>query len=152
MVYTAEHLSLAMIEYLAHLNPDRPPADLQLAQAEIPADVSRIRYKAEDLPLDWRRYPAPEHLANLGSEFIAEAKYAILMVPSVLATVEYNWLLNPAHQDFQRIRVLPTEPFQYDTRLTRPTSFISLLAGKTRKIASLDEINEAAEAGWAGQK
>jgi bifunctional DNA-binding transcriptional regulator/antitoxin component of YhaV-PrlF toxin-antitoxin module len=31
-------------------------------------------------------------------------------------------------------------------------SFIGLLAGKTRKIASLDEINEAAAAGWAEQK
>lgn len=121
MVYTAQHLSLAMIEYLAHLNPDRPPADLVLAQAEIPDDVSRIRYKVEDLPPDWRSYPAPEQLANLGSEFVAEGKSAILMVPSVLATVEYNLLLNPAHPDFHRIRVLPTEPFHYDTRLTRPT-------------------------------
>jgi RES domain-containing protein len=119
MVYTAEHLSLAMIEYLAHLNPDRPPADLMLAQAEIPDDISSIRYKAEDLPADWRRYPAPEKLASLGSEFVADGKSAILIVPSVLATVEYNWLLNPAHPDFHRIRVLPTEPFQYDPRLAR---------------------------------
>jgi antitoxin PrlF len=31
-------------------------------------------------------------------------------------------------------------------------NFIGLLAGKTRKVASLDEINEAAAAGWADQK
>jgi hypothetical protein len=31
-------------------------------------------------------------------------------------------------------------------------SFLSLLAGKTKKAATLDEINEAAAAGWAGQK
>jgi len=30
--------------------------------------------------------------------------------------------------------------------------FLGLLAGRTRKIATLDEINEAAAAGWAGQK
>ena len=29
--------------------------------------------------------------------------------------------------------------------------FLGLLAGKTRKIATLDEINEAAAANWAGQ-
>jgi hypothetical protein len=28
-------------------------------------------------------------------------------------------------------------------------SFLGLLAGKTRKIATLDEINEAAAAGWS---
>ena len=31
-------------------------------------------------------------------------------------------------------------------------SFLGLLAGKTRKIATLDEINEAAAAGWSRQK
>ena len=30
--------------------------------------------------------------------------------------------------------------------------FLGLLAGKTKKIATLDEINEAAAAGWAGQE
>lgn len=31
-------------------------------------------------------------------------------------------------------------------------TFIGLLAGKTKKVATLDEINEAAAAGWAGKK
>jgi AbrB family looped-hinge helix DNA binding protein len=31
-------------------------------------------------------------------------------------------------------------------------SFLGLLAGKTKKVATLDEINEAAETAWAGQK
>jgi AbrB family looped-hinge helix DNA binding protein len=30
--------------------------------------------------------------------------------------------------------------------------FVGLLAGKTRKVATLEEINEAASAGWAGRK
>ncbi len=30
--------------------------------------------------------------------------------------------------------------------------FIGLLAGKTKKVATLDEINEAAAAGWAGKE
>jgi antitoxin PrlF len=30
--------------------------------------------------------------------------------------------------------------------------FLGLLAGKTKKIATLDEINEAAAANWAGQE
>lgn len=31
-------------------------------------------------------------------------------------------------------------------------SFLGLLAGKTKKVATLHEINEAAASGWAGQK
>lgn len=30
--------------------------------------------------------------------------------------------------------------------------FIGLLAGRTKKVATIDEINEAAEQGWAGRK
>ena len=41
-------------------------------------------------------------------------------------------------------------------RAMRPTGtidgFLGLLAGKTKKIATLDEINEAAAATWAGQE
>jgi RES domain-containing protein len=108
-----------MVEYLAHLDPDRPPTDLVLAQAEIPDDVSRIRYKAENLPSDWRRYPPPQTLADLGSDFVKEEKAAIMVVPSALATVENNWLFNPAHPDFRLIKVLGTEPFHYDPRRLR---------------------------------
>jgi antitoxin PrlF len=31
-------------------------------------------------------------------------------------------------------------------------NFLGLLAGKTKKVATLDEINEVAAAGWAGRK
>lgn len=41
-------------------------------------------------------------------------------------------------------------------RAARPTGkidgFIGVLAGKTKKIATLEEIHEATAAGWAGQK
>jgi bifunctional DNA-binding transcriptional regulator/antitoxin component of YhaV-PrlF toxin-antitoxin module len=41
-------------------------------------------------------------------------------------------------------------------KAARPTgsigSFIGLLAGRTRKVATVEEINEAAARGWAGKK
>jgi antitoxin PrlF len=41
-------------------------------------------------------------------------------------------------------------------RAARPTGsidkLIGLLAGKTTKVATIEEINEAIEAGWAGEK
>ena len=39
-----------------------------------------------------------------------------LIVPSALAPDESNWLLNPDHPDFKRIRFHPPEPFAYDAR------------------------------------
>jgi RES domain-containing protein len=108
-----------MIEYLVHIDPENPPKDLMLARAEVPDEVSRVRRRVEDLPKDWRRYPAPGTLADIGSDFAKEAKAAVLIVPSALAVTENSWLLNPAHPHFQQIRILDTEPFHYDPRLLR---------------------------------
>lgn len=118
VVYTAEHLSLAMIEYLAHLDATRPPKDLMLAIADIPDDVPVMRLTPADLPATWRSYPAPDALQTIGDRFAQELKACVLVVPSVLATTDSNWILNPAHPDFSRIMVGSPKPFDYDPRFT----------------------------------
>ncbi len=122
MVYTAEHLSLAMIEYLAHLDADRPPTDLMLATADIPDDVSILRLTPCDLPPTWRRYPAPDALQVIGDRFAQELQACVLVVPSVLAVTDNNWILNPAHSDFGKIALSSAKPFDYDPRLIKVTS------------------------------
>ena len=64
----------------------------------------------------------------------------------------------------QHLGIQPGEKIELDKqpdgavvlRAARPLgkidSFLGLLAGKTRKVATLDEINEAAAAGWSRQK
>ena len=117
VVYTAEHLSLAMVEYLVHLDADRPPAGLMLALAQIPDDVSILRLTVSDLPSTWRSYPAPEALQSIGDRFAQELQACVLSVPSGLAVTDSNWILNPAHPEFARITPGPAEPFDYDPRI-----------------------------------
>jgi len=64
----------------------------------------------------------------------------------------------------QHLGVHPGEKIELDKlpdgrvalRAARPSGkidhFLGLLAGKTRKVATLEEINEAAAAGWAGRE
>lgn len=64
----------------------------------------------------------------------------------------------------QHLGVRPGEKIEFDKlpngrislRAARPSGkidrFIGLLADKSRKVATLDEINEVAASGWAGQK
>jgi len=61
--------------------------------------------------------PAPPEPAAIGDSFVSDRKTAILIVPSVLAPSESNWLINPQHPEFPRIRVRPPEDFRYDARL-----------------------------------
>ncbi|MBI2497892.1 MAG: RES domain-containing protein, partial [Opitutae bacterium] len=40
-----------------------------------------------------------------------------LRVPSVVVPGEFNYLLNPAHPDFKRVKIGKPEPFSFDPRL-----------------------------------
>ncbi len=106
-----------MIEYLAHLDATRPPKDLMLATADIPDDVSVMRLTPADLPATWRSYPVPDALQTIGDHFAQELKACVLVVPSVLAITDSNWILNPAHPDFSRITLGFPMSFDYDPRL-----------------------------------
>ena len=116
LAYASEHLSLAMIEYFVHLDRDDPPPDLVMAAADVPHDVSRVRVSPGSLPTTWRQTPAPVELASIGDRFARWRRHAILIVPSALAPDESNWLLNPLHPGFKRIRIHPPSSFAYDGR------------------------------------
>jgi RES domain-containing protein len=116
VAYTSEHVSLAMIEYFIHIDSSDSPPDVVLVSADIPDNVSRARIILRQLPSYWRDSPAPAELAAAGDSFVADLKTAILIVPSVLAPSESNWLINPRHPEFPRIRVHRPVDFQYDRR------------------------------------
>jgi RES domain-containing protein len=116
IAYTAEHLSLAMIEYFVHIDANDAPKDLVVVAADIPDIVSRVVLTPEKQPPDWRQVPSPPRLAVIGNSFAAERKSAILVLPSALVPTESNWLINPQHPEFQQIQVRPAEPFHYDAR------------------------------------
>jgi len=117
VVYTSATLSLAVMELLVHLDDD----DLARAYVAIPADIPDAvaigRTWAADLPRRWRSYPAPAALPELGRRWIVAAETAVLAVPSAVIPHELNYLLNPRHPHFQRIRVGRPEPFIFDPRL-----------------------------------
>jgi RES domain-containing protein len=114
LAYTAEHLSLAMIEYFIHIDHDDPPSDLVVVTAEIPDEVSRISISPRRLPPNWRQTPAPAQLASIGDRFANNSRTAILIVPSALAPAESNWLINPRHPDFSKVRLRSVDPFDCD--------------------------------------
>jgi RES domain-containing protein len=108
-----------MLEYFVHLDVDDPPGDLVLAVAEVPDDLARERVETSNLPANWRESAAPPELARLGDEFAQRGEKCLLLVPSVLAPNENNWLINPAHTEYKRIVVLEVEPLSYDPRMFR---------------------------------
>jgi len=118
VVYASQSLSLAALELLVHADPLLLPGDLVAIPADVPEALRIESIEAADLPREWRRYPAPEELADRGSDWARAGRSPVLSVPSAVVPQERNFLLNPAHPDFRRIRPGKPEPFAFDGRLT----------------------------------
>jgi RES domain-containing protein len=118
VVYTAGSRALAALELLAYLNPGSEPADLELFEIEVPDDAPTHRVNVAELPPDWQ---TPRHTAcaSRGDTWVHSGEGLLLEVPSVMIPEEPNFLLNPAHPDARRARVVGSRSFSYDPRLRK---------------------------------
>ncbi len=117
VIYTSGSLSLAALELLVHLEIDMVPADLVAIQANVPDSIPIEVLKLPSLPENWRHYPAPESLKDIGTAWAARGSTAILAVPSAIIPEERNYLLDPKHRDMKRIRIHKPVSFHFDRRL-----------------------------------
>jgi RES domain-containing protein len=115
VVYVSSTRSLAALESLVHLNP---PVLFRYVAIRVQFEEILVETLApRDLPLDWRLQPPSPSTRSLGQAWVREARTAVLAVPSVIIPGELNFLLNPAHPEFAKIRTGAPEPFAFDTRL-----------------------------------
>lgn len=117
MVYTAASPSLAVLEVFVHLDPEEVPDGLLLGALDLPDDLSMQSISPQDLPADWRSFPAPEHLRSLGDQWVQGGASLLLAVPSAVIPEENNYLINPRHPEFQAVRQAAARPFTFDPRL-----------------------------------
>lgn len=117
VVYTSATLSLAALEFFVNLDRDTEPDQLVAISADIPDDLRMGHIDVSDLPKNWRSYPVPEELQDLGTAWVATASTTMLVVPSAVIPDERNYLLNPAHPDFKRFRLNKPEAFHFDPRM-----------------------------------
>jgi RES domain-containing protein len=116
VVYTSDTLSLAALETLVHINPQLP-----FDYVAFPVEFDEALVETlEEIPVGWQNHPPPPVAQQVGNVWVKAARSAILAVPSVLVPVQRNFLLNPAHPDFRRIRIGPAKLFAFDSRLLGP--------------------------------
>ena len=116
MVYTAQTQSLAALELLVHL--DWPALLNRYVLIQVTIDESLIlKLELREWPRNWRASPAPARLREIGNAWIESSKSVALQVPSAVVPGESNFLINPRHPDFDRIKIGRALPFRYDPRL-----------------------------------
>lgn len=117
VVYATATLSLAALELLVRMDRALAPLDLAAVEIEIHGSVEVGRLPLSKLPAGWDAYPTSASTQLLGMNWLAAGKTAVLEVPSAVIPRECNYLLNPAHPHFARVRVAGRAPFSFDSRL-----------------------------------
>ena len=115
VVYTSESLALAAIETFVHLDEDGLHAKFVYFRIEIADSVAIERCRR--LPRNWRSEPPESGSMNYGSAWLRAGRTAVLEVPSAIVPSEKNYLLNPGHPDFRKIRAGRAVPFTFDPRM-----------------------------------
>jgi RES domain-containing protein len=116
IVYTAENLSLATLEVLVHLSGRQNLPDYVLIPCYFPEAVVE-ELDVTQFPANWADAIAPPALRLFGDRWAADRGSAVLKVPSAVTLVEYNYLLNPDHPDFNSVDIGEPRPFRLDVRL-----------------------------------
>jgi RES domain-containing protein len=114
VIYACTHYSGAMLEKLVHTNGRLPKHQVcvtyELPRGLVPAvlDAAEIRgWDAEDQVV----------ARAAGDAWLEAAKDAVLLVPSVVFPDDHNALINPAHADMKRVKVVGIAAVKWDRRL-----------------------------------
>jgi RES domain-containing protein len=115
VVYASATRSLAALETLVHLNP---PVMFNYRIIRVEFDERMVeRLALAALPADWKMEPPPLSTQQLGDNWARSLRSALLAVPSIIIPDETNYVLNPAHPDFEKITIGQPADFAFDPRL-----------------------------------
>lgn len=117
IVYTAESRALAMAEVVVHLTLATLPSSFSMITIQIPDDMEVINFNQKKLPIGWNEFPENNTTQIIGDEFIQIKEYCVMKVPSAVVKGDFNYLLNPNHPDFKRIKISHYENFPFDKRI-----------------------------------
>ncbi|MBI5784456.1 MAG: RES family NAD+ phosphorylase [Rhodocyclales bacterium] len=117
VVYLGGTLSLAALETFMHLAPEDARLALVAIEVVVPDSVKITELATKALPADWRNEPPPHATQAIGLDWVKRNETALLRVPSIIVPREFNYLLNPNHRDFAKLKIQPPVPFGFDSRM-----------------------------------
>jgi RES domain-containing protein len=118
-VYTSASISLAVLEYTVNYRRRGWVPATVLGRATISGSVRVETVSTRDLPPKWFAADPPPQLQRMGGQWLERGESAVLKVPSAIVTEEWNYLLNPLHEDFGKLRLSTPKLFSFDRRVAR---------------------------------
>jgi RES domain-containing protein len=116
MIYTAESRALACLENLVHRSGEGNSALYKVMVIDIPDSLTIEITKVKKLKPDWNSMANYPYCQSIGDKWLQAAESVVLKVPSSVIKPEFNFLLNPNHADFKKIKLAGVESFNFDER------------------------------------
>jgi RES domain-containing protein len=116
VVYVSEHQSTAAFEIFIHRVPFILAEKYKAFRLEWSDGLIEI-LPIKNLPANWRVTPPPAETMEIGDRWAQERRSAVLALPSAISPADTNFLLNPEHTDFKRVRIHPPIDYNFDPRL-----------------------------------
>ncbi|RYE28767.1 MAG: RES domain-containing protein [Sphingobacteriaceae bacterium] len=117
MIYTSANRSLSCLENVVHRGKTGLTQLFRIMTIEIPEAVEIKKINLVELSKNWKNYDQLNFTQNQGKNWIESEETAVLQVPSSIIEEEVNYLINPNHPDFEKIKLIKTEPFIFDSRI-----------------------------------
>ena len=115
VLYTSQNISLSVLEMLVNTNFKDYSIALDLMYIKFPDDQPNTVIELKNLKNNWK--DDFDYTRYMGDEFFKQNESLILRVPSAVIQEEYNYLANPLHADFKKIKIINTKSFWPDERL-----------------------------------
>lgn len=115
-VYTSGSFSLSLLEILVQTNDRSYLRHCVIFSADIPASLIDIPNRT-DFPDGWDQIPYGQVSQHFGDNWLTSNTNPVLRIPSVVVPIEFNYVLNPNHPDFERIHVSESGETEIDPRL-----------------------------------
>ena len=117
VLYTGENKEIALLETIVHTPPMLIPK-FDILILEIPDD-SITEITIDKLPKNWKSYPAPTILSEMGNRWILDGATVALKVPSCIIHSAHNYILNCKHPDYAKVKLIERSEFEFDSRLKK---------------------------------
>lgn len=116
-VYLGDSLALAGMELLVRLVNGDVLKTYKKMPVYIPSSEDLVMHiHASELSPGWGTAP-PIQPRAIGNAWLQSHQSLVLQIPSAVIAGESNFIINPLHEDFDRLSTGPISNFRFDSRL-----------------------------------
>ncbi|WP_341227059.1 RES family NAD+ phosphorylase [uncultured Arcticibacterium sp.] len=117
VLYTSSSIALCTVEISVRTPLHSLPIDYFLIKVYIPDDFAIYQIPNEVLPDGWDVLPHGDFTQKLGDSFLKKGDYLLMKTPSACVEGDFNYLINPFHPNFDKVKIIETKKFEFDSRL-----------------------------------